>query len=263
MDVTGGMWGISLRSGRAKQGCCRKRHLHRAVPCPRWQYLFVSAICVQRLRSDGCLDDLRISAAEKLGTAANVRDFEMTLCAPAIPDILMMVWGWNVLPSNERADYEMLKRASCQPGQFGGGVGLTTSSVPAARAPCCACVDVLDIQRFYIIFFSYQEDVGGQVIVPSRSWDSIRDVAHFLEQSRDHVHGNHVAVRPVLRRTLSELHFLNTSVRTRPLNEHVHAVRRFLPPGTDAHRVLATANRPSPVTHHGFCELELRMTSVS
>ena len=30
MDVTVEMWGISIRSGRAKLGCCRRRHIHRA-----------------------------------------------------------------------------------------------------------------------------------------------------------------------------------------------------------------------------------------
>ena len=97
-----------MGSGRANRGSCRRRHIHRAV-------LFVLAIvcervgnqdralplradlalCVQRFRSDGCLDDLRISAAVKLGTAANVRDFEMTLCPSASPDILMKELGFQ------------------------------------------------------------------------------------------------------------------------------------------------------------------------
>ena len=42
-------------------------------------------------------------------------------------------------------------------------------------------------------------DVGGptQATVLSRSWNSVRDVAHFPAQSRNHVHGNHVAVSTV------------------------------------------------------------------
>ena len=36
-----------------------------------------------------------------------------------------------------------------------------------------------------------------QATVPSRSWVSVRDVAHFPAQSRNQVHGSHVAVRTV------------------------------------------------------------------
>ena len=52
-------------------------------------------------------------------------------------------------------------------------------------------------------------------------------------------------------------HLRNKSVGTCPLKEHGHAVRRFAFPGTNAHMVPATTNCPTPVTHHGFCVLEL------
>ena len=129
MDLTVEMWGISIRSGRAKLGCCRRRHIHRAfhflvdstssfwhlfgnelgtktvyredlevqVPLPlrahRVAHLVFSAFSKLWL-----LDQLRISAAVKLRTAANASDFEVTSCAPASLDILMMVGGWNVPP---------------------------------------------------------------------------------------------------------------------------------------------------------------------
>ena len=57
-------------------------------------------------------------------------------------------------------------------------------------------------------------DVGGptQAAVPSRTWDSVRDLVLFQAQSRNHVHGNRVAPWSVLQRTVGyEFH----------LNEHV------------------------------------------
>ena len=51
----------------------------------------------------------------------------------------------------------------------------------------------------------------------------MRNVAHFPAQSRNHVHGKHVALWDSWRRTVdSGFHFFNNkSDGTRPLNEHV------------------------------------------